>query len=235
MEKPVITVDPAELNVRASAGDYTLKVTTSRGEWTSFSNGNWLTVSNANTNKSHGIITVKVAENKEATARQTTVTVKSGTARATVVVSQGASLALSQSKIYSASIGGTQEVTVSSSESWEVESEVTWIQVKKTSDKAFSLNIDANDAEQSRDGMVKVKTPSQIIELPVRQESVADRTMKIPEGYTLVWNDEFDGDRLGPDWTEEVKPSGWVNNELQNYIKGSSVNDVSNGKLNIHC
>lgn len=235
LEKPVITVDPAELNVKAAAGDYTIKVTTSRGEWTSFSNGDWITVSNANTNKAHGAITVKVAENKEAAGRQATITVKSGAARTTVVVSQGAALALSQSKIYSASIGGLQEITVSSSESWEVVSEASWIKVEKTSDKTFSLNIEANDAEQSRDGMVKVKTPTQVVELLVRQESVADRTMKIPEGYTLVWNDEFDGDRLGPDWTEEVKPSGWVNNELQNYIKGSSVNDVSNGKLNIHC
>ncbi|MGI6242299.1 MAG: family 16 glycosylhydrolase [Prevotella sp.] len=235
VETPVITVAPSELAVKAAAGDYTLQVTASRGEWTSFSNDDWVTVSNAHTNEAHGVITVSVAENKGSTGRQATITVKSGTARATVVVGQGAALTLSKTKINSASIGGKEEITVSSSENWEVKSETSWITVEKTSDKTFSLNIESNDSEQSRDGMVKVKTPSQTVELPIRQESVLDRTMKIPEGYTLVWHDEFDGDKLGPDWTEEVKPSGWVNNERQNYIKGSSVNDVSNGKLNIHC
>jgi beta-glucanase (GH16 family) len=235
VEKPVITVDPAELTVKAAAGDYTIKVTTSRGEWTSFSNGEWVTVSNANTNEAHGIITVKVAENKEATPRQTTVTVKSGTARATVEIRQEAAMTLSQSKIYSPSTGSVQEVIVSSSEKWEVESTVPWVQPKKISDNTFSLTIGANDSEQSREGLVRVKTSSQVVELPVRQESIYDREIKVPDGYTLVWHDEFEGNKLGTDWTEEVKPSGWVNDELQNYIKGSSVNEVADGKLRIHC
>jgi len=38
-------------------------------------------------------------------------------------------------------------------------------------------------------------------------------------GYTLVWNDEFDGTSLSGDWTHEIGRgnNGWGNNELQYY------------------
>jgi len=62
------------------------------------------------------------------------------------------------------------------------------------------------------------------------------------EGYTLVWNDEFnEGTSLDPEhWRHEVKPSGWVNGELQNYVdettpKGEWVTCIKDGALNIRC
>lgn len=36
-----------------------------------------------------------------------------------------------------------------------------------------------------------------------------------PKGYKLVWHDEFNGTALGKDWMHELKPAGWVNQELQ--------------------
>ena len=61
-----------------------------------------------------------------------------------------------------------------------------------------------------------------------------------PEGYELVWHDEFEeGTTLSEDWIHEVKPSGWVNHELQNYVdgeyNGQRVTEISDGKLKIHC
>ena len=55
-----------------------------------------------------------------------------------------------------------------------------------------------------------------------------------PEGYRLVWNDEFDGTGLGSDWTYEVAGPGFVNNELQSYVKGTDVTEVSDGTLKIN-
>ena len=59
----------------------------------------------------------------------------------------------------------------------------------------------------------------------------------VPYRYILNWNDEFDGLSLGADWTHEVQSSGWVNNELQNYVNGSyngqRVTEVSDGTLKI--
>ncbi len=64
--------------------------------------------------------------------------------------------------------------------------------------------------------------------------------IKAPDGYALVWHDEFDqGPELGPDWTYEVKDDHWVNHELQNYREreadGKRVAEVRDGELQIHC
>ena len=64
----------------------------------------------------------------------------------------------------------------------------------------------------------------------------------VPEGYELVWNDEFDnGTTLNSsDWTHEMKGKGWVNNEQQYYVNhetpnGSLVTEVKDDALVIRC
>ena len=65
--------------------------------------------------------------------------------------------------------------------------------------------------------------------------------MVIPEGYKLIWNDEFnEGSELNStDWRHEVQKSGWVNNELQNYVNGSAdgkrVTEIADNRLYINC
>lgn len=55
----------------------------------------------------------------------------------------------------------------------------------------------------------------------------------VPEGYSLVWNDEFDNSSTKPvlpntsKWWFETGDHGWGNNELQNYIAGINGNDTS--------
>ena len=67
-----------------------------------------------------------------------------------------------------------------------------------------------------------------------KQNSSSD----IPEGYNLVWSDEFDVDGL-PDSSKwnfdtEANETGWYNNELQYYSDSRLENaKVSNGKLMI--
>lgn len=55
-----------------------------------------------------------------------------------------------------------------------------------------------------------------------------------PKGYKLVWNDEFSGTALGKDWMHELKPAGWVNQELQTYVNDGKVTQVSDGTLKIN-
>jgi len=57
---------------------------------------------------------------------------------------------------------------------------------------------------------------------------------KIPqyEGYTLKWHDEFEGDKLNEDdWNYETHEPGWVNNELQAYVKSDQNIYLKDGKL----
>lgn len=61
-----------------------------------------------------------------------------------------------------------------------------------------------------------------------------------PEGYTLVWQDEFEGTSVLPDeaeWWYETGAHGWGNHEIQNYVAAIAGQDtvawVSDGTLKI--
>ncbi|MCF8241626.1 MAG: glycoside hydrolase family 16 protein [Melioribacteraceae bacterium] len=54
------------------------------------------------------------------------------------------------------------------------------------------------------------------------------------EGYTLIWNDEFEGTEIDDTkWEHEVNASGGGNNELQYYTDRRENSYVDSGKLNI--
>lgn len=47
--------------------------------------------------------------------------------------------------------------------------------------------------------------------------------VNVPQGYTLVWQEEFNGSERLPDssqWWYETGGHGWGNHEIQNYIEG---------------
>ena len=74
-----------------------------------------------------------------------------------------------------------------------------------------------------------------------RNDSSVQPDATVPEGYTLVFSDEFDQKESGlPDptkWYYDEGAKGWGNNELQRYIPGFLGNDtcaiVENGELKI--
>ena len=52
------------------------------------------------------------------------------------------------------------------------------------------------------------------------------------EGYTLRWEDTFDGTTLNrEDWNVELHEPGWVNNELQSYVDSPENIYLEDGKL----
>ena len=61
---------------------------------------------------------------------------------------------------------------------------------------------------------------------------IEDPDIEPPEGYMLIWHDEFDGDELDPaNWAEEYHRPGWVNNELQTYVQDGENIFVEDGDL----
>ena len=64
-------------------------------------------------------------------------------------------------------------------------------------------------------------------------ETPAQTEAQVPQldGYNLLWNDEFDGDKMDESkWNYEPHEPGWTNNELQEYttlqITSSSVTGI---------
>ncbi len=56
----------------------------------------------------------------------------------------------------------------------------------------------------------------------------------IPEGWTLVWNDEFNSTSIDPDkWNHENWWPAYVNNELQSYSDDPAYSFLQAGNLNI--
>lgn len=52
------------------------------------------------------------------------------------------------------------------------------------------------------------------------------------EGYTLLWNDEFDGDTLNTkNWNMDRRQPGWANNELQEYRASEENVFLRDGRL----
>jgi len=70
-------------------------------------------------------------------------------------------------------------------------------------------------------------TPETTVWAPIEDPNITP-----PEGYYLVWHDEFDGDALDPtNWASEYHRPGWVNNELQTYIQDGENIFVEDGDL----
>ena len=122
------------------------------------------------------------------------------------------------------------------------------------SSNQVAVTIDENPNTSERTGSVVIMSGTARKTISVTQAAAEKPAYNAPDGYQLVWQDEFTGtsDPLANyvpgmsyelnqnDWTHEVQGSGWVNNELQNYVNhkspsGELVTEVKNGTLRIHC
>ena len=109
-----------------------------------------------------------------------------------------------------------------------------------------TVDVEENKSSVALDGSVEISLEDKKVSVPVHQAGkqvtpIEGGEMVIPEGYKLVWNDEFnEGSELNStDWRHEVQKSGWVNNELQNYVNGSAdgkrVTEIADNRLYINC
>lgn len=139
-------------------------------------------------------------------------------------------------------------IAVASPFEWDATCSADWVNLTKkgTLEKqgTISVEIKKNSNRQSRTAEIVVRNArngqaSLTVKQAGKEPEPVDPTIQVPEGYELVWNDEFDsGSELNRDkWTHEVQGAGWVNNELQHYVNGSydgiRVTEVSDGVLTI--
>ena len=165
------------------------------------------------------------------------------------------SITVSQETLTVPADGGSYTVNVTTTgKEWGAYSEQDFITVNTHNTVAQSgtltVTVPANPTTSARTGTVTVMSGMARKTISVTQSAAEKPAYNAPDGYTLVWNDEFDGNygyapnengvprtELNPnDWTHEVKNSGWVNHELQNYVnhktpEGKLVTELRNGKL----
>ncbi len=154
-------------------------------------------------------------------------------------------ITVSQESVTAPADGGSYTINVTTTgKEWGAYADQDFIMVDAKNTVAQSgtltLTVSANPTTNARTGTVTVMSGAARKSISVAQDAAAKSAYDAPEGYRLVWHDEFDsGTELNPsDWTHEVKNSGWVNNELQNYVNhktpgGSLVTEIRGGKLRI--
>ena len=157
------------------------------------------------------------------------------------------SITASPEAIAAPTVGGSYSINVTTTgKEWGAYSNDEWIKVvangTTTASGTVSITIAENPYTEERTGTVVLMSGTARKSVNVTQAAAEKELYPAPEGYKLVWQDEFDsGSELnGNDWTHEVKNAGWVNNELQNYVNhttpgGNLVTEVKGGKLLIHC
>ena len=157
------------------------------------------------------------------------------------------SITVSPETIDAPAEGGTYTVNVTTTGSeWGVAMGENFFTVKSQNTAAqagtLTITVPANPVAEARTGAVTVMSGTARKTVTVTQAAAEKAAYEAPDGYKLVWHDEFDeGTELNSaDWTHEVQKDHWVNNELQNYVnhttpKGRYVTEISGGHLQIHC
>jgi beta-glucanase (GH16 family) len=234
-----ISVSPESISSPATGGCYTVNVTTTGVEWGTYPDAEWIKTTVTGSNTSKGSILVTISANAGTIQRTGTITIQSGMARKTISVLQDAPLQVSKTQVYTSSKGETIDIEVTSTSDWIATTSDSWITTAKNG-STLSITTSANDVQKERSGKVMVKTAVESKEITVNQASAEDREINAPDGYRLVWHDEFsEGTTLNSDWTHEVQNAGWVNHELQNYRNGTAdgkrVTELIDGRLHINC
>ncbi|NDV59122.1 family 16 glycosylhydrolase [Bacteroides sp. 519] len=238
----MLTCLPEKVEANATKEEYTLNITCN-GEWTAYASDDctsWVAIKVNGALNKQGTVIVTVHANNGQELRNGSVVIKSGTKRITIPITQEAPMSVSKSEIYAHSTGETLILSIVATQDWNVKSNDSWMKAEKTDSKTVAVTTEPNDNKTSRKGTLEVTSGTEKITVSVIQESAEDRDINTPEGYRLVWHDEFnEGTTLGSDWTHEVQGPGWVNNELQTYVNGSAdnkrVTELVDGKLNINC
>ena len=157
------------------------------------------------------------------------------------------SITASMENIDAGAEGGTYTIQVTTTgQEWGAYADQDFVTVQTqgaTSQQgSLSVTVAANPYTEPRTATVTLMSANARKTIAVTQAAATEAAYNAPAGYQLVWNDEFNtGSELNAqDWTHEVQGSGWVNNELQNYVNhrspdGSLVTEVRGGKLLIHC
>ena len=209
----------------------------------------WLVISAGSVFKGESVLRLTARENLTGAARSATVTFACNTPgsekKATIQVSQAAltpSITLSPTSLSFGEAGGEKEVEMTANTTWNIASDgAYWLSINRVSavkgTSKLTVKVIRNFSDRPRIGTVTFSFGEKTVTLAVSQEAgtpIEDGAY-VPDGYTLVWHDEFEGNKVDTDlWRFENWPSRFVNNELQRYVPNDARTAfVSDGILNI--
>lgn len=239
-----VTVTPESFNVAPEASKQVLKVE-ANADWAVRCSADWISLTPSGGAKDIPTqISISVKVNDTFDERQADIEVVSGgKVVKTVKLVQGyvLSATASTSSIALSGAESTTSFVVTANGEWTLNNTADWLTLSpEKGDKGeveVSVKASENTTASERVATITLNCGDTQTKINVTQLTDA---ITIPDGYNLVWSDEFNGGpTLGKDWVAENWPAGYVNNELQIYtsnpVDGKSTLEVKDGFLNINC
>lgn len=153
-------------------------------------------------------------------------------------------ISISPSELKCSADAGILKLEVTASKGFEAYSNDEWVKkvdpsYSPSQTGTVSISVDENLKSEDRTGTVVIKVGTTRKQVPIIQKGADKPSVPTPDGYTLVWRDEFDGAWVDSgNWKFENWDKGRVNNELQYYVAGGVFDGcetayVKDGVLNI--
>lgn len=160
------------------------------------------------------------------------------------------SIEVTQDNFVADSGGGEKTIVIKSTHPWNIKSDnQEWYTLSAdrgyTGESAIKIKTQRNLDDKVRTGLLKFYVGNDCIKEFHFSQAKGVLVSYVPQGYSLVWNDEFnqeaaaDGKPSLPssEWWYEKGDGGWGNHEIQNYVAGFQGTDtcaiVKNGSLKI--
>ena len=136
----------------------------------------------------------------------------------------------------------TLAISVDAGESFQAYCDAEWVSVDPGYSAQATATVNVSVIEnldyEPRTAELVIKAGSIRHKVPITQVAATAPSIVAPEGYKMVWNDEFDAaGKPSGEWWYETGGGGWGNNELQIYVaqvqNGEELATVSGGSLKI--
>ena len=238
-----VTATPESLSPDFQGGTFDISVT-ANVDWSIRTEESWISVRPAGGVKNENTtVKVTVDANKGMEERYASLSIiSSNTTVKTIQISQSCDLSASASvsSIIMSGEGGQREFTVTANGNWTLTADASWVTLTpdhgSKGETSVTIAASQNDGNDTRDGVLTLTCGNSVTKISISQ---LNYNVETPEGYHLVWNDEFDYEGTPmSDWVIENQSQGWVNNELQNYtsrqVDGKYTLEVKDGFLYVN-
>lgn len=239
-----VTVTPELLSAGPEATPLTLSVLAD-ADWAIKTDADWVTLRpSGGLKNSTTEVQISVKGNDGMEERSALIEIISGGKNVKeVTLTQGyvKKASLSTTSISMGGQASSSTFTVTANADWTLTSDATWLTATPMQggkgETAVEVKATENTLSENREGILTLTCGDKTTDIKVTQMS---DVITAPEGYSLVWDDEFNGGpRPGSDWVLVNWPAGYVNNELQTYtsheVDGRYTVEVKDGFLNITC
>ena len=137
----------------------------------------------------------------------------------------------------------TLELVVNAGDAFQAYCDADWVKVDPSyvasASGTVKVTVTENLEFEPRNAEVVIKVGSVRHKVALTQAAATAPSIVAPDGYKLVWNDEFDtpGKPSTSEWWYETGGGGWGNNESQIYVaqvqNGEELAIISGGTLKI--